>query len=201
MIKMARRCQLKVSGGVSTFAWAEYFWGGEYFWLGALPGEVLAVFRRFSARAPYRITSVGGLRQAGGGGGAPGARGAGADKNRADRRRGQGGRRSAFGRAEGEASGGQASGGCAEVDGEVLGWLREATEAEVAAAVECEVRAYGSARDAACLPSGMVGELRRKLDPIALAVLLLFMGVGIMNIRVSAEFPCLRQRAAFPTRS
>ena len=34
----------------------------------------------------------------------------------------------------------------------MLGWLREATEAEVAAAVECEVRAYGSARDAACLP-------------------------------------------------
>ena len=90
-----------------------------------------------------------------------------------------------------------ASAGCAEVDEEVLGWLREATEAEVAAAVECEVRAYGSARDAACLPFGMVGELRRKLGPIALAVLLLFMGVGIMNIRVSAEFPCLRQRAAF----
>ena len=93
-----------------------------------------------------------------------------------------------------------ASAGCAEVDGEVLGWLREATEAEVAAAVECEVRAYGSARDAACLPFGMVGELRRKLGPIALAVLLLFMGVGIMNIRVSAEFPCLRQRAAFRLR-
>ena len=49
------------------------------------------------------------------------------------------------------------------------------------AAVECEVRAYGSARDAACLPFGMVGELRRKLGPIALAVVLLFMGVGIMN--------------------
>ena len=86
------------------------------------------------------------------------------------------------------------------MDGEVLGWLREATEAEVAAAVECEVRAYGSARDAACLPFGVVGELRRKLGPIALAVLLLFMGVGIMNIRVSAEFPCLRQRAAFHSR-
>ena len=57
---------------------------------------------------------------------------------------------------------------------------REATEAEVAAAVECEVRAYGSARDAACLPFGMVGELRRKLGPIALAVLLLFMGVGMI---------------------
>ena len=62
-------------------------------------------------------------------------------------------------------------------------------EAEAVAAVECEVRANGSARDAACLPFGMVGELRRKLGPIALAVLLLFMGVGIMNIRVSAEFP------------
>ena len=68
---------------------------------------------------------------------------------------------------------------------------------EAAAAVECEVRATGSARDAACLPSGMVGELRRKLGPIALAVVLLFMGVGIMNIRVSAEFPCSRQRAAW----
>ena len=76
-------------------------------------------------------------------------------------------------------------------------WLKEAAEAEVAAAAECEVRANGSARDAACLPFGMVGELRRKLGPIALAVLLVFMGVGIMNIRVSAEFPCLRQRAAF----
>ena len=90
-----------------------------------------------------------------------------------------------------------ASAGCAEVDGEVLGWLREATEAEVAAAVECDVRAYGSARDAACLPFEVVGELRRKLGPIALAVLLLFMGVGMMNIRVSAEFPSSRQRAAF----
>ena len=55
----------------------------------------------------------------------------------------------------------------------------------------------GSARGAACLPFGMVGELRRQLGPVALAVLLLFMGVGIMDIRVSAEFPCLRQRAAF----
>ena len=82
-----------------------------------------------------------------------------------------------------------ASVGCAEVDGEVLGWPREATEAEVAAAVECEVRAYGSARDAACLPFGMVGELRRKLSPIVLLVLLLFMGVDLMDIRVSAEFP------------
>ena len=33
----------------------------------------------------------------------------------------------------------------------------------------------------------MVGELRRKLGPIALAVLLLFMGVGMMDSRVSAE--------------
>jgi len=58
--------------------------------------------------------------------------------------------------------------------------LKEAAEAEVAAAVGCEVRANGSARDAACLPFGVVGELRRKLGPIALAVLLLFMGVGMM---------------------
>ena len=43
--------------------------------------------------------------------------------------------------------------------------------------------------DAAGLPFAMVGELRRKLGPIVLLVLLLFMGVGIMNFRVSAEFP------------
>ena len=55
--------------------------------------------------------------------------------------------------------------------------LKEAAEAEVAAAVECEARASGSARDAACLPFGMVGELRRKLGLIALAVLLLVVGV------------------------
>ena len=77
-------------------------------------------------------------------------------------------------------------------------WLREAAEAEVSAAALRVLWAMCLAYDAACLPFGMVGELRRKLGPIALAVLLLFMGVGIMNIRVSAEFPCLRQRAAFP---
>ena len=53
------------------------------------------------------------------------------------------------------------------------------------------------AYDAACLPFGMVGELRRKLSPITTLVLLLFMGVGMLNIRVSAEFPSSRQRAAF----
>ena len=90
-----------------------------------------------------------------------------------------------------------ASAGCAEVDGEVGVWLREAAEAEVSAAALRVLWAMCLACDAACLPFGMVGELRRKLSPIALAVLLLFMGVGIMNIRVSAEFPCLRQRAAF----
>ena len=52
------------------------------------------------------------------------------------------------------------------------------------------------AYDAACLPFGVVGELRRKLSPITTLVLLLFMGVGIMNIRVSVEFPSSRQRAA-----
>ena len=92
-----------------------------------------------------------------------------------------------------------ASAGCAEVDGEVREWLREAAEAEVSAAALRVLWAMCLACDAACLPFGMVGELRRKLSPIALAVLLLFMGVGIMNIRVSAEFPCLRQRAAFCT--
>ena len=82
-------------------------------------------------------------------------------------------------------------------------WLRisrEAAEAEVSAAALRVLWAMCLACDAACLPFGMVGELRRKLSPIALAVLLLFMGVGIMNIRVSAEFPCLRQRAAFRRR-
>ena len=90
-----------------------------------------------------------------------------------------------------------ASAGCAEVDGEMREWLREAAEAEVSAAAFRVHWAMCLAYDAACLPFGMVGELRRKLSPIALAVLLLFMGVGIMNIRVSAEFPCSRQRAAF----
>ena len=51
----------------------------------------------------------------------------------------------------------------------------------------CDVWAKRLAHDAACQPFGMVGELRRKLGPIVLLVLLLFMGVGIMNIRVSAE--------------
>ena len=91
-----------------------------------------------------------------------------------------------------------ASAGCAEVDGEVRAWLREAAEVEVPAAADRVDWAICLAHDAACLPSGMVGELRRKLGPIALAVVLLFMGVGIMNIRVSAEFPSSRQRAAFP---
>ena len=40
-------------------------------------------------------------------------------------------------------------------------------------------------------------QLRRKLSPITTLVLLLFMGVGIMNIRVSAEFPCSRQCSMF----
>ena len=93
-----------------------------------------------------------------------------------------------------------ASAGCAEVDGEVREWLREAAEAEVSAAALRVLWAMCLACDAACLPFGMVGELRRKLSPIALAVSLLFMGVGIMNIRVSAEFPCSRQRAAFECR-
>ena len=93
-----------------------------------------------------------------------------------------------------------ASAGCAEVDGEVREWLREAAEAEVSAAALRVLWAMCLAYDAACLPFGMVGELRRKLGPIALAVLLLFMGVGIMNIRVSAEFPSSRQRAAFGPR-
>ena len=76
-------------------------------------------------------------------------------------------------------------------------WLREAAEAEVSAAALRVLWAMCLACDAACLPFGMVGELRRKLSPITTLVLLLFMGVGMMNIRVSAEFPCLRQRAAF----
>ena len=92
-----------------------------------------------------------------------------------------------------------ASAGCAEVDGEVRERLRdrEAAEAEAAAAAfeqeDWELVTF----DAAGLPFGRVGELRRKLGPIVLLVLLLFMGVGIMDIRVSAEFPSSRQRAAF----
>ena len=90
-----------------------------------------------------------------------------------------------------------ASAGCAEVDGEVLGWLREATEVEATAAAIGQEDWELVTCDAASLPFGMVGELRRKLGPVVLLVLLLFMGVGMMNIRVSAEFPSSRQRAAF----
>ena len=80
---------------------------------------------------------------------------------------------------------------------EVREWLREAAEAEVSAAAFRVHWAMCLAYDAACLPFGMVGELRRKLSPITTLVLLLFMGVDLMDIRVSAEFPSLRQRAAF----
>ena len=90
-----------------------------------------------------------------------------------------------------------ASAGCAEVDGEVRVRLREAAEVEVSAAALRVLWAMCLAYDAACLPFGMVGELRRKLSPIVLLVLLLFMGVDLMDIRVSAVFPSLRQRAAF----
>ena len=75
--------------------------------------------------------------------------------------------------------------------------LREAAEAEAAAAAIAQEDWELVTCDAAGLPFGMVGELRRKLGPIVLLVLLLFMGVGIMDIRVSAEFPSSRQRAAF----
>ena len=68
-------------------------------------------------------------------------------------------------------------------------WLREAAEAEVSAAAFRVHWAMCLAYDAACLPFGVVGELRRKLSPITTLELLLFMGVGMMNIRVSAEFP------------
>eukprot|EP01045_Picozoa_sp_COSAG04_P017254 COSAG04_NODE_1512_length_6486_cov_5.272428_2_plen_118_part_00 len=94
-----------------------------------------------------------------------------------------------------------ASAGCAEVDGEERERLREVAEAKVPAAADRDGSVNCLARDAACLPFGVVGELRRKLGPIVLAVLLLGMGVELlMDIRVSAEFPCLRQaarRAAF----
>ena len=92
-----------------------------------------------------------------------------------------------------------ASAGCAEVDGEVRERLEEVAEAEVPAAADREHWAKCLTNDAACLPFGMVGEPRRKLGPITTLVLLLSMGVDLMdnNIRVSAEFPSLRQRAAF----
>ena len=64
---------------------------------------------------------------------------------------------------------------------EVREWLREATEAEVSAAALRVLWAMCLACDAACLPFGMVGELRRKLSPIVLLVLLLFMGVDLIN--------------------
>ena len=75
--------------------------------------------------------------------------------------------------------------------------LKEVAEAEVPAAADREHWAKCLTNDAACLPFGMVGEPRRKLGPITTLVLLLSMGVDLMDIRVSAEFPSLRQRAAF----
>ena len=75
--------------------------------------------------------------------------------------------------------------------------LREAAEAEAAAAAIEQEDWELVTCDAAGLPFGMVGELRRKLSPIVLLVLLLFMGVDLMDIRVSAVFPSSRQRAAF----
>ena len=66
--------------------------------------------------------------------------------------------------------------------------LKEAAEAEVAAAALCDTWAKRLAYDAACPPSGVAGGLRRQLGPVALAVLLPVMGVGMMGIRVSAEF-------------
>ena len=78
---------------------------------------------------------------------------------------------------------------------------REAAEAEAAAAAIEQEDWELVTCDAAGLPFGMVGELRRKLSPIAIAVLLLFMGVDLMDIRVSAVFPSSRQRAAFFCRS
>ena len=62
----------------------------------------------------------------------------------------------------------------------------QATEAKVPAAADREPCATCSARDAACLPFGMVGELRRKLGLIITLVLLLGMGVEVLDIRVSA---------------
>ena len=75
--------------------------------------------------------------------------------------------------------------------------LREAAEAEEPAAAIAQEDWEVVTCDAAGLPFGMVGELRRKLRPIVLVVLLLGMGVDLMDIRVSAEFPSSRQRAAF----
>ena len=80
---------------------------------------------------------------------------------------------------------------------EVREWLEEVAEAEVPAAADREHWAKCLTNDAACLPFGMVGEPRRKLSPITTLVLLLSMGVDLMDIRVSAEFSSLRQRAAF----
>ena len=74
--------------------------------------------------------------------------------------------------------------------------LREAAEAEAAAAAIEQEDWELVTCDAAGLPFGMVGELRRKLSPITTLVLLLSMGVDLMDIRVSAEFPSSRQVGA-----
>ena len=57
--------------------------------------------------------------------------------------------------------------------------LKEVAEAEVPAVAHRDDSVNCLVRGAACLPFGMVGELRRKVSPITTLVLLLFMGVGI----------------------
>ena len=64
-------------------------------------------------------------------------------------------------------------------------------ERELVAAALCGYMYWYRCRSrAAAAAVGMVGGLRRKLRPIVLVVLLLFMEVGLVDIWVSPEFPC-----------
>ena len=64
---------------------------------------------------------------------------------------------------------------------------RQAAEAEVVAAAHSDLRAKRLAHDAASLAFGVARELRREVGPTALAALLLFMGLGIMDMRVAGR--------------
>eukprot|EP01045_Picozoa_sp_COSAG04_P010898 COSAG04_NODE_684_length_11170_cov_4.232228_2_plen_220_part_00 len=67
---------------------------------------------------------------------------------------------------------------------------------KVVAAAHSDLRAKRLAHDAASLAFGVACGLRREVGPSALAVLLLVMGLGMMDIRVAAvaaEFSCSKQ--------
>ena len=75
--------------------------------------------------------------------------------------------------------------GCRSRRGRLEGWKE--TRENLPALTEVRGRRWrclyeGVTCDAASLPFGMVGELRRKPRPVVLVVLLLFMGVGLLGL-------------------